>query len=224
MQAYAWFVRSRVLIAPGHHQRACHGRTLIRLPPFSLCCCFNVFLANCQIRLPFQDLVAAVRGWMSEHSARNIRYPVSSTAIPLKHSASPPRVGKAVGSQLAWRDSLLAPSFERCGPLAVLCACSQGVAFLLLGATMGQRLLAILQSKLCLLKVALLAATYCNSIHSWANLPTPMYWHKVLHQYLSANACNWETCQCISVVAVFFRDPPVTPEWGPVAAATRALF
>jgi Actin len=34
------------------------------------------------------------------------------------------------------------------------------------------------------------ACTYQKNTNSSANLPTPMYWHKVLHQYLSANTCN----------------------------------
>jgi hypothetical protein len=28
---------------------------------------------------------------------------------------------------------------------------------------------------------------YRNSTHSWANALTPLYWHKVVHQYASAN-------------------------------------
>jgi hypothetical protein len=37
----------------------------------------------------------------------------------------------------------------------------------------------------------LLAFIYRKSTNSWANLPTPMFWHKVLHQYfLSADTSN----------------------------------
>jgi hypothetical protein len=36
------------------------------------------------------------------------------------------------------------------------------------------------------------AREYCTrkSTHSWATLPTQLYWHKVLQQHFSANTCN----------------------------------
>jgi hypothetical protein len=35
-----------------------------------------------------------------------------------------------------------------------------------------------------------------------ANLPNPLFWHKVLHQYLSANTCNRKICLGVSTFAV----------------------